>query len=267
MTQKKGSLVCVGTGMQLAGQITVLAKSYIESADIVFTLVPEAYTERWLKKLNGDVRSLQGYYAQEGEVKNRRNTYDEMVTAILTEVRNGQNVVCALYGHPGVFACVSHLAIEQAKEEGYNAQMLPGVSAEACLWADLGIDPGSCGHQSYEASQFMFFEHKPDPSTHLLLWQIGIAGEHTLTQFNTCSDKLQVLVEHLLQWYPVDHKVVLYEAASLPTQAPRIERISLSLLPQAQLSGITTLLIPPSQTLTYNEAVLTKLGITAGDLG
>ncbi len=141
------------------------------------------------------------------------------------------------------------------------------MSAEACLWADVGIDPGGSGHQSFEASQFMFYKHTPDPTTHLLLWQIGIAGEHTLTEFHTSSDRLQVLVEQLNEWYPLQHEVILYEAPNLPTQAPRIERISLAQLPFSQLSSITTLLIPPAKQLEFNHQILAKLGITADDLG
>ncbi|MCE9679209.1 SAM-dependent methyltransferase [Shewanella sp. AS1] len=262
-----GRLVCVGTGLTVAGQISVISRSHIENAEVVFALVPDAFAFNWLKKLNGDVRSLQPYYAQEGEVKNRRESYEQMVEAILTEVRANKRVVCALYGHPGVFACVGHIAIKRARQEGYQAQMEPGISAEACLWADLGIDPGRSGHQSFEASQFMFYDHTPDPSTHLLLWQIGIAGEHTLTEFHTNADRLQILVEHLNQWYPLEHEVILYEAVNLPVQSPRIETILLRDLPFAQLNAITTLLIPPAKMMGVNHRVLAKLGITEADLG
>ncbi|MDH0449535.1 SAM-dependent methyltransferase [Shewanella sp. GD04112] len=262
-----GSLVCVGTGLQLAGQISVLSRSYIEHADIVFSLLPDGFSQRWLTKINSNVINLQQFYAQNGEVKNRRDTYEQMVNAILDAVRAGKKTVCALYGHPGVFACVSHMAITCAKAEGFSAKMEPGISAEACLWADLGIDPGNSGHQSFEASQFMFFNHVPDPTTHLLLWQIAIAGEHTLTQFHTSSDRLQILVEQLNQWYPLDHEVVIYEAANLPIQAPRIERLPLANLPQAHLTPISTLLIPPAKKLEYNYAILAKLGIGPEDLG
>lgn len=263
----RGTLVCVGTGLNLAGQISVLSKSYIENADVVFSLVPDGFAQRWLESLNGDVRSLQPYYAQGDEVKNRRDTYAQMVQAILVEVRLGKKVVCALYGHPGVFACVSHFAIAQAREEGYSAKMEPGISAEACLWADLGIDPGNSGHQSFEASQFMFYRHTPDPTTHLLLWQIGIAGEHTLTQFTTSSDRLQILVEQLSEWYPLEHEIVLYEAPNLPVQSPRIDRLPLKDLPFAELTPISTLLIPPSRELEFNTEILAKLGILEADLG
>ncbi|QDE32071.1 SAM-dependent methyltransferase [Shewanella polaris] len=264
---KKGNLVCVGTGLQLAGQIGALSLSYIEHADVVFSLVPDGFCVRWLKSLNADVRSLQPYYAQKDEVKNRRDTYAEMVDVILDEVRLGKLVVCALYGHPGVFACVGHLSIKQALGEGFGASMLPGISAEACLWADLGIDPGNRGHQSFEATQFMLYNHVPDPTTHLLLWQIALAGEHTLTQFSTTTDKLQILVEHLNQWYPLNHDVIIYEAANLPFQSPIIESMTLSALPDARLTMISTLLIPPASKMTLNDEVLAKLGITALDIG
>ncbi|WP_239882770.1 SAM-dependent methyltransferase [Shewanella sp. Isolate7] len=263
----KGSLVCVGTGLNLGGQITVLSKSYIELADVVFSLVPDAFSLQWLQKMNSDVRSLHRYYAQGDEVKSRRDTYQQMVEAILTKVRAGKRVVCALYGHPGVFACVSHMAIRRAREEGFEAKMEPGISAEACLWADVGIDPGQSGHQSFEASQLMFYCHTPDPATHLLLWQIAIAGEHTLTKFHTNSDCLRVLVEQLSEWYPLDHEVILYEAPNLPTQVPRIERLLLKALPEAKLSPITTLLIPPAAPLSVNHKVLAKLGISEDLLG
>ncbi|WP_244325773.1 SAM-dependent methyltransferase [Shewanella aestuarii] len=264
---KLGRLVCVGTGMQLAGQVGALSQSYIELADIVFTLLPDGFAERWVESLNSNVCSLQGYYAQKGEIKNRRETYAQMVEAILTQVRQGKLVVCALYGHPGVFACVSHMAIRQAKTEGYEASMLPGISAESCLWADLGIDPGTSGHQSYEATQFLLYDHTPDPCSHLLLWQIALAGEHTLTQFSTTSAKLQVLVDHLSQWYPLSHEVIIYEAANLPFQMPRMDKIKLSELVTAELKAISTLLIPPAKKLIFNQNVLKRLGISEVEIG
>lgn len=265
--KQTGSLVCVGTGISLAGQITILSKSYIEQADVVFSIMTDGFAQRWLESLNRNVVSLQSFYAQEGEIKNRRDTYQQMVDAILEQVRAGKKVVCALYGHPGIFACVGHYAIEQATAEGFHTQMEPGISAEACLWADLGIDPAASGQQSFEASQFMFYRHSVDPAAHLVLWQIGIAGEHTLTKFHTTSDKLQVLVEQLSQWYPLDHEVIIYEAPSLPVQTVRAEYLMLKELPYAQLSPISTLVIPPAIELEYNHEILAKLGITAEELG
>src|SRR3546814_4889838 len=102
-----------------------------------------------------------------------------MVAAMLAEVRAGRRVCGAFYGHPGVFARVPHKAIAQARAEGFEAHMEAGVSAEDCLYADLGIDPGEVGCQHYEASQFMFYRRRIDPSAYLVLWQIGRAHVRT----------------------------------------------------------------------------------------
>jgi len=154
-----GSLVCVGIGMTLGSHITPLARSYIETSDVVFAGLSDGIVELWLARMHPDVRSLQSFY-EEG--KSRMVTYRQMVEAMLTEVRAGKQVCGAFYGHPGVFAWPTHKAIEIARREGYRAHMEPGVSAEDCLYADLGIDPGKYGCQHYEASQFMFNRRRVD---------------------------------------------------------------------------------------------------------
>lgn len=95
---------------------------------------------------------------------------------MLREVRNGLDVVGAFYGHPGVFVNPSHRALAIAKSEGYRAKMLPGVSAEDCLFADLGIDPANPGCLTYEASDFLLREKPLNIYCHLVLWQVGCIG-------------------------------------------------------------------------------------------
>ncbi len=168
--------------MTLGSHITPLARSYIEESDVVFAGLSDGIIELWLARMHPDVRTLQAYY-QEG--KSRQATYRQMVTALLTEVRGGKQVCGAFYGHPGVFALVPHKAIETARAEGYRAHMEPGVSAEDCLYADLGIDPGRYGCQHFEASQFMFYRRRIDTSAYLVLWQIGVAGDQSFARFST----------------------------------------------------------------------------------
>lgn len=251
-----GSLVCVGTGMTLGSHISPLSRSYIEQADVVFVLVADGITEKWIEQMNADVRSLQPYYL---EGKSRMITYREMVAAMLAEVKAGKKVVGAFYGHPGVFAWVPHNAIKQARELGYTAHMEPGISAEDCLYADLGIDPGTYGCQHYEASQFMFYKRNIDTAAYLILWQVGVAGDRTLAKFTTDGEYRKVLVNLLAQYYSPQHEVILYEAATLPIQPVRIELVSLSALPNACMDLKTTLVIPPSTKAELNKALLAEL--------
>ncbi len=251
-----GSLVCVGTGMTLGAHISPIATSHIEQADVVFSLMSTGITERWLDEMHHDVRSLQCCY-QEG--KNRNITYNEMVEIILAEVRTGKKVVTAFYGHPGVFACVSHRAIKQAKNEDLPAHMEPGISAEDCLFADLAIDPGKTGCINYETSQFMFYKRNIDPAAYLVLWQVGLAGDKSLEKFSTGKAYRQVLVDLLLETYPADHQVILYQAKVLPIDTVRAEYITLADLVNAELFMHTTLVIPPSEKMQPNQVILDKL--------
>ncbi len=124
-------------------------------------------------------------------------------------MRLGKKVCGAFTGHPGVFAWVPHQAIKEAIAEGYQGHMEPGISAEDCLYADLGLDPGTYGCQNYEASNLMFYQRTIDTAAYLILWQIGVAGDKSLAKFSTGSAYRESSVQLLSQWYPLDHQVNL----------------------------------------------------------
>jgi len=254
--QLQGSIVCLGIGITLGSHITQLAKNYIRQADVVFVLVSDGIVEQWICEMNDDTRSLQPFY-QEGI--SRAISYNNMVNAILAEVHKNQKVVGVFYGHPGVFACVPHLVIQQAKQDGYYALMEAGISAEDCLYADLNIDPGECGCAQFEASQFMIFKRKIDPSAYLILWQVSIAGDTSLTTFSTGAKHRQLLVKILAETYPLDHDIIIYEAPTLPINSVRKEIITLKELVHATLNQQSTLVIPPSEKMVTNKKVIRQL--------
>lgn len=257
---KPGKLVCVGTGLRLAGQITPLAQSHIENADVVVGAVPNGLARKWLQDIAKDYLCVLDYYSEcDKDGKDRRDTYRRMAATILEQVRAGKYVCAAFYGHPGIFACISHMAIADARAEGFSAEMLPGISAEDCLVADLGLDPGRTGLQSMETTQYMIYERRIDPSCLLVLWQPYLAGELTLKRFNSTPAKLQVLVDKLARDYPLDHTVILYEAATGPLEKTRMDRLALRDLPHAELRGITTLVIPAAAPLALDQAMVDLL--------
>ena len=242
--------------MTLGSHITPLARSHIEKADVVFAAVSAGVMELWLAKMNPDVRSLQRYYH---EGKSRLETYHEMVAAMLAEVRAGKRVCGAFYGHPGVFAWPTHKAIELARAEGYPAHMEPGISAADCLYADLGLDPGKYGCQHFEASQFMFYRRRIDTAAYLILWQIGVAGDRSLARLSTGAPHRGLLVEVLSRDYDLAHEVILYKAAALALLRPKIVRLPLGGLREAQCDIDSTLVVPPRSALEPNEEILERL--------
>jgi precorrin-6B methylase 1 len=251
-----GRLVCVGLGMTLGAHLAPRARSCIEQADVVFAAVSDPVVELWLQQLHRDVRSLQPYYA---EGKSRHRTYAEMVAAVLAEVRAGRSVCGAFYGHPGVFARAPHLAIEQARAEGFPAHMEPAISAEDCLYADLGIDPGRHGCQHFEASQLLFYQRRIDRCAVLVLWQAGLVGDRSHRRYGTGPAYRQLLVERLRRDYPADHPVTLYEAATLAIQPPRIEEVALADLAGADLRLQTTIVLRPAMALQPDAVMLARI--------
>jgi precorrin-3B methylase len=242
----RGQLACVGLGMTLGAHLTPRARGCIESADVVFVAASDALMEAWVATINPRLVSLQAFYA---EGRPRQRSYRAMAEAMLAEVRAGRRVVGAFYGHPGVFAQVPHAAIAQARAEGFDAVMEPGVSAEDCLYADLGLDPGTVGCAHYEASQLLFYRRVIDTSAWLVLWQVGLAGDRSYAVRASTVEQRQRLVDRLLRDYPPSHPVTIYEAATLPIGRPRIETLPLGALARATLHMHSTLAIPPARAL------------------
>lgn len=242
-------LIVVGCGLQPSRHASQRTISEIRRADVVFVLA-DPFAIDWVRSLNGNVHNLSEYY---DDHRDRRDSYQDMEQAILDQVRAGLLVCAVFYGHPGVFAQVPHNATRQARDEGFATRMEPGISAEACLYVDLGMDPGHRGVQSIEATRFLVFEHTLDPGSLVLLWQVALAGSLDCTGFTARADRLQVLVDKLSDWYALDTPVILYEAAQLPIGDFRAERLRLAELPGARYTDYTTLVIPPARELERDE--------------
>lgn len=259
----KGSLHLVGTGFNVAGQMTPEALACVKNADLVYSMLGDPASKEWLRRIRPDAESLIPLYA---EGKPRLQTYAEMAEKMLSPVREGINVCVALYGHPGVFVNPSHAAVRQANEEGLDARMYPGISAESCLFADLGVDPVARGCQSYEATDFLVCNRIIDTSSSLILWQVGSVGVSTYYRKAFWSrEGLEILAERLLAEYPGDHPAVIYEASPFPVCDARIETITIDQLASADVSIISTLFIPPVQLAPVDDEVLAKVQSILGD--
>jgi uncharacterized protein YabN with tetrapyrrole methylase and pyrophosphatase domain len=251
-----GSLTVVGTGIRLS-QMSMEARVSIKAAEKVLYSVADAVTEAAIKKLNATAESLQPFY---GPDKYCLVTYREMVQRILFFVRKRLDVCAVFYGHPGVFVYSSHEAIRRARREGFAATMLPATSSEDCLFADLGIDPATSGCQSFEATDFLIRRRKFDPCSHLILWQVGNIGNWK-PEKQDCSANLPTLIEVLREHYDAKHKTVLYQAAQYASCDPIIQRVPLAQIPQASISPVTTLYVPPKGHAAIDYVMIDRLGI------
>lgn len=238
-------LVIIGTGIRTVGQLTMEAIAWIQRADKLLYVIADPVAEEVILQLNPKAaENMAGLY---GEGKPRIDTYNEMIEKILASVRAGNMTVAAFYGHPGVFAYPPHESVRRARAEGYAARMLPGISAEDCLFADLGIDPAVNGCQSYEATDFLLNGRIIDSSSQVILWQIGVLGDWTFKSNGYDLSAMPLMLERLYEYYPMTHEVYIYEAATLPGCEPVIKKVPIYMLPFAGVTAASTLYIPPAR--------------------
>jgi hypothetical protein len=238
------SLVVVGTGIRVVGQLTTEAAAWIRVSDQVLYLAHDPVAGEVLTGLNRSAESLARFYA---DGKLRQQSYQEMVERVLDCVRSGAKTCLVFYGHPGVFCWPGHEAIRQARREGYTARMVPAVSALDCLFADLGLDPATHGCLSYEATDFLKNGRHADPASLLILWQVGTVGDLLLRSQGCQPLALPLLVKRLCRVYGADHHGILYAAPIQWGAEPAIEPVRLGQLGDARLSSSLTLCVPPSQ--------------------
>lgn len=254
----KASLVVVGSGIKFMSHLTHEARAYIEQSDKVLYLVNDPAMKEWIKKSNPNAKSLDNLYIK---YHLRNDCYTAITDYILETLRKNQHVCVVLYGHPTVFSKPGLDAVLLAREEGYYTRVLPGISAEACLFADLLINPGTYGCQSFEATDFLIRQRRFDPNSHLILWQVDVIGRLDNPQRHDNSNGIKLLIDYLLKQYSVNHEIIIYEAAQYPGFEPRIEKILLGQLQNACLSRISTLYVPPASKTLNDEVTLKLLNI------
>jgi precorrin-6B methylase 1 len=238
---RRGSLTVVGTGIDVASHLTPAARGAIAGADEVLYLLADPVAGLRVKALNPRASSLDSLY---GESKPRRETYEEMVDALVSAATGGSRVCAVLYGHPGVFARPGHEAIARVRAAGLPARMLPAVSSLDCLLADLAVDPATTGLQTYEATYFFVRRPAVDPHATLVLLQVGMLGESGGAATDAVAARFRLLLDRLAELYGATREAVLYEASPLPGAKPAVTRFRLGDADPAAPEVLATLCIP-----------------------
>ena len=183
-----------------------------------------------------------------------------MVERILAAVRGGLEVCAAFYGHPAIFVPPGLESLRRARQEGFPARMLPAISFEDCLFADLGVDPGDQGRVLSEATDFLIRPRIFDPTAHLILLQIGAIGLVDFREGDTPNRAgLGLLARSLGNHYPDSHRMALYRAAQLPIFEPSITWVTIPELPETPLSVLSTLYVPPLGRRPIDREMLARL--------
>ena len=229
-------LTLLGTGMQAGHQTTPEARFALEAADRVFLLLHHPLAEAWVKRINARSESLAPLFHAFPAAEAYRRMAERVLGAARTET-----VAVALYGHPAIHVSLTHHVVGAAHAEEIPCRILPGISSEDCLFAELGLDPATRGCRSYDATDFLLFDRPVDTGTLLILWQAGAIGFGALP----ANQGLSLLAETLMPQYGGAHAVQVVRTATSPMEAARHETVALQELPGAAIDLYTTVIVPP----------------------
>lgn len=252
-------LSIVGLGYNVSGHTTPEIRHRIVRADRLFYLVSDPATGSWLRSLRPDAVSLHDCY-RPGE--SGVGASNAMVDRILEPLADGLHVCAAFYGHPAIGMHTTHEAARRARARGTAVHMVPGISFEDCLIADLGIDPGPTGRMMYEATDFVLRPRVLDPAAALVLLQVGAVGETAYREGDGPSRPgLERLRDALLRTYPGDHVATLYEISQLPLVDAVAAPVALRDLAEAPAHVHSTLYVPPLEAPRRDPETVERLGL------
>ena len=235
-------LALVGSGIKSISHFTTEFKTYTTQADKVLYLVNEPITKQWIQRYCKLSEALDPIYFSE---KNRQTAYNKIRDKILSELEIYPFITVVLYGHPTVFADPGLQAIMIAQNNSVETVILPGISTESCLYADLKIDPGQFGCFHIEATELLLYDKIIDPTSHICIWQLGMLGNSSVPLPNQTPNHLKLLVNKLKNYYPKEHNAILYEASMYPGVEPKIHTFPLGDMEIQNIGTLSTLYIKP----------------------
>jgi len=237
MTKK---LVVAGSGIQYLSHLTHETKINIQDASLVLFLVNEPMIKDWILKNSQASEDLDSLYRSS---EDRNTVYTAIENYILSALNNIDNLCVVFYGHPCMCAKPALNAAKRASKKGIKVKVLPAISAEACLYADLHINPLEHGLYSLEASTLLNKQKLIDTSTNLLIWQVSHINQ-TGHYKKPNIIGIQSLQSYLMNYYPESKQCIIYEASLYSHFLPAIQSLPLNNIEKAVYSPLSSLFIP-----------------------
>ena len=241
--QPMSKLSVLGLGLRCPEQTSQRCRQALGQADRLFLISDHLDKQTWLSELNPNYYDLMVHY---GDGKARSQTYQEMADCVLECLRQGRSAALVSYGHPLVFCDPSRLAIEQTAREGFEVEILPGVSSIDCLLADLRVDLVHHGVQIYEGHDLLLHGLVLDPQCSQIIFQVPSLGDSGGGwKAGRFRGFIRALAERLADTFGWEHEVVLYFGSNSPDRPTRVDRLPLKDLDQAEMVNEYTLWVPP----------------------
>ncbi|MBW1881018.1 MAG: hypothetical protein JRI25_07210 [Deltaproteobacteria bacterium] len=249
-------ITIIGLGILGIQQVTRETERALDRSNEVLFVDTGIATRAFLEQHCPRITDL---YAESYRVRGARlNAYHHMAARTVDAALDHGPVAFAMTGHPLVYAYAPPLIIDMARLLGLTVQVLPGISALDCLFAELVLDPCTHGLQMYEATDLLLRRRPLQPDVPTLIWQVGNLETRLHTDRMSQPERFERFREHLLRFYPPQHLVTAYFAAPIPLMPSTVLRFPLLEITDhaATLHPGVTLYLPPVSTRPIEDAEL-----------
>lgn len=243
---ERADITIVGLGMRSLDQLTREVERALAGAKQVFLIDGSPGLQQRLQRQGTKVIDLCSFYA---EGKDRLHTYREMAKAVVAGAIHDGPVAFGLYGHPTIFAFPPFVVKEVAESLGLTVDVLPGVSAMDCLFAELMIDPANGGLQMFEATELLLTQRELPVDVQTLVWQVGTLESGLYSTKPSAPERFARFLAYLRRFFPGHHPCTAIYCSDHPAIPSTILRFPLDQIGDfsGQLHGGFTLYLPPAR--------------------
>lgn len=234
-------LTIVGTGIAFQSHATVSVMEAIKTADLVCHLLVDETDRKFITTLNDAVEDMTRYFS---ETSTRKACHDLIVSHVLDRVQAGLQTVFAVYGHPTEAVYPSRALARHARKLKIPYRILPGVSASACLYSSLEIDPVEASIISMEATGYLERAGKVPRGFGILLWQCGMICETKGSSRLGSAASRRRLASKLAADFGARHECYIFQASRRKDSSYLSTRLSISELEDHQIEAHQLLFIP-----------------------
>ncbi|WP_078860797.1 SAM-dependent methyltransferase [Streptomyces rubellomurinus] len=253
----------VGTGIVGTHQLTREAEEVIRRSKHTFVIASGFGITEHIETLCPQVTDLSRFY-EPG--MNRLPTYHRMAAEVLSAAVAEGPICLATYGHPWVYCYPTTLITRAAALLDLHVEVFPGVSAFDTLLVDLGTDIANGGIQMYEATDLLLRQRPVQTDVTCVIWQPTVVGDPTCPDGPYAARQFEPLQEHLLRFYPRDHRVKLVTSKNHPLLRSTVVPLELGELAAALegMPGIGTLYVPALTERPVLDSELLDLMVSRG---
>jgi precorrin-2 methylase len=250
-------IAILGLGISGVHQMTKEAEETIKRSSQVFITDMATGVKDYLMTLGPTVTSLQTEYTAGSH---RILIYRRMASVVVAAAMDSPPVCFATYGHPKMYTYPTTLIERAARLLDLKVTILPGVSSLDTLLVDLDIDPAMDGLQVYEATDVIVRNRPIQPDAPCVIMQAAIALDPYNRPGQPNDDGLRLLQDHMLKFYPADHRATLLVSRIHPLLDPIQVSFPIGELADAvkRTSDVATMMIPPVRTRPVADDALAR---------